>query len=123
MEERQRTKSQTTRVMTTKENLMDTTNKVKHTPGPWNVIDSSGLFESYNEGVGVGPCGYCSRIETSTQMAIDVWGHKTSEEETRATANIIAAAPDLLSACACALDHPDEGVREIIRQAIKKATS
>jgi hypothetical protein len=109
---------------------MDTTveNKVKHTPGPWVAEGSTqGLFESYNEGVGVGdPSGYCLRITTTTRLAIDVWGHGASKEETRATANIIAASPDLLEIVQMLSNHSalenEPSIKFMIQKALEKAT-
>lgn len=65
--------------------------KTKHTPGPWEV-DSCGDPLIVN-----GPeHGDASIVAILATDAANAWGY--GEEETRANARLIAAAPDLLDA-------------------------
>jgi hypothetical protein len=67
---------------------------MKHTPGPWVVHFSRAQVDAF-DGEDGQPLPVCKLL----------WPiKKRSEAETRANANLIAAAPDLLAACKSAAD-------------------
>jgi hypothetical protein len=66
---------------------------MEHTKGPWKF---NGHVEDLNFTKLDGYFGFTSMIETPTRLRIDVWGHMTGAEETKKTAELIAAAPELL---------------------------
>ena len=62
--------------------------RTQHTPGPWHVTGD--YVRNENDGL-VGE-------------ALNLWANvKTPTDERKANARLIAAAPDLLAACRCAL--------------------
>jgi hypothetical protein len=62
----------------------------KHTPGPWKVQPGEISLGPYNKGLMVGPLQYAK---------VHVVGpfEKPLDEETRANARLVAAAPELLA--------------------------
>lgn len=100
------------------------TNEIKHTPGPWEYIDGKGIK--------VGKYIWTLTTDDLEYKA----GPGMSDEEIDAVGNLIAAAPELLEACASAVSAiqtlyhrlPDESDRDrilhwgdIIGKAINKA--
>lgn len=85
---------------------------VQHTPGPWHV-GSDGVVK-------VGAAGadhYCPPLRVASGWREDAWCGSDGNDETRANARLIAAAPDLRAAlnsilpsplCGESWDLPDE---------------
>jgi hypothetical protein len=96
---------------------VDPMNNAKHTPGPWEHDDSTG--------VGV-------PLATGTQWFDVLGASEVATAQDYANARLIAAAPDLLEALRGVLDHFDpyatpgceenEQAYETARDAIRKAT-
>jgi hypothetical protein len=92
----------------------------KHTPGPWKFRDDSKFFKTnpfsvYIQGGGVHSAAIANIPRKQT----------IPEEEARANALLIAAAPDLLEALKFAqsiIGHPDDVGSQMIAAAIAKAT-
>ncbi len=92
----------------------------KHTPGPWKFRDDSKFFKTnpfsvYIQGGGVHSAAIANIPRKQT----------IPEEEARANALLIAAAPDLLEALKFAqsiIGHPDDAGSQMIAAAIAKAT-
>ena len=67
-------------------------------------------------------------IIKGSRVHFDVWGHGISEEENKANAQLIAAAPNLLKACEISLKafielgiKPNQNCRNQVQKAISKA--
>jgi len=71
---------------------MKTENAVKHTPGPWKVIENG--RGNYQHGIGTD-----NRAPIQAMIAyVDVASKLTDKNSRMANARLIAAAPDLLAA-------------------------
>lgn len=79
-----------------------------HTAGPWELAGWNGICNSQGEAIATVP---------------HVRGHSSiTQDEAKANARLIAAAPDLLEACKAALTEGDDYVAmEKIKAAIRKA--
>ena len=76
--------------------------KVEHTPGPWFHTDPrepGSVFIYRDDGKGREPGEYLAEIYSDEEHGCDV-----SDNEQYANAALIAACPDLLSACVAALE-------------------
>lgn len=95
------------------------TNATKHCPGPWRVVARKNA-----RGQELTPCVVAPRTYTSRPGPVAVLT-AISHAETNANARLIAAAPDLLTACEAALndrmykDWP--GIADLLKAAIAKA--
>jgi hypothetical protein len=102
--------------------------ELKHTPGPWKLkdwtsYDQQGVIEAYGEQV----------VDANDHMVSSATIEGASEGE-EANARLIAAAPELLSACLAVMDAHAEFRREypnvtdeapclgLVREAVAKAT-
>jgi hypothetical protein len=82
----------------------------KHTPGPWIVHENTNLITAENYIV-------CENIAPTHPRGLPEW-----DERTRATARLIAAAPELLEALKTMLaDDPQFTARAKAEAAIAKA--
>ena len=84
-------------------------NEIKHSPAPWEIAETTRDILAETKGEGNG------------------WYEIALSVNTKANAQLIAAAPELLEACKMALplsiQSPKElEVRELMKKAIKKAT-
>jgi hypothetical protein len=102
--------------------------KTKHTPGPWLTLECQANLDCKEWAI------YCSRpakngCRENPRIAIceEMGGSYIGEDEGRANAQLIAAAPDLLAAAIAALsiiqiERPDGSICADLIAAITKAT-
>lgn len=89
---------------------------MKHTSGPWSEKSIGAVYRRFN-GKGI------------NQLMVEIKGGKGDEDECRANARLIAAAPELLEALESALKtaefqkDPFRSWHEEARRAIAKATT
>lgn len=103
----------------------------KHTPGPWKVDSYGGITGGPNYLTSVAETfsykwAHCEATSAHkhSQEAADYCGQMF--DEAKANGALIAAAPELLSACREAeayfsVTHADDEVRDLLRAAIAKA--
>ena len=87
-----------------------------HTPGPWRVYEVGGKFSE--PAIGVQPCDRV-KSDICPTSGMDT---RRSEEEVRANATLIAAAPDMLQALRDLLEIGDVMSREAAAAIINRAT-
>jgi len=92
---------------------MDSKTKTKHTPGPWEWGDLPG--GRFTNELVVRPAGEFPHGEWIADVG------SRYDDERRANAALIAAAPDLLAAAQAALEDR-LGWRRELRRAVEKAT-
>ncbi len=107
----------------------------KHTPGPWEAWEVYDEVDQRQRLTIAVPCR-CVVCRDSLRLggvgvhggthitALYEWGGGI-DEEVRANARLIAAAPDLLAACEAAAEHfrdTDAPLGEMLRAAIARAT-
>lgn len=94
---------------------------MKHTEGPWMVIDSEREDSLPGEQQVIGSRGglVCDLMPTLTPLAI---------EESKSNAHLIASAPELLEACKLSLNHGNfkafshkHDIKKMLEDAIAKA--
>lgn len=96
---------------------------VKHTPGPWNVMEPAANEDGIAVVGGGQPLSSEEGMVAWCQRYMHTDGHDT---ENMANARLIAAAPELLEACKVGIESIDPvtenaEVRKILRDAINRA--
>jgi len=72
--------------------------KTKHTKGEWELSETIEMNEWGTYGIDID-------VKHGEREIISIWGSSEGiDDETMANAKLVAAAPDLLSACQCVTD-------------------
>jgi hypothetical protein len=96
--------------------------KPKHTPGPWRVQDNT---------IGTNEVGHQLRVDSNDGAVADCGRSPHVDEQSRANARLIAAAPTLLKAVKLALmelerisyqKRADQKIIDLLNKAVAKAT-
>lgn len=79
-------------------------NKMKHTPGPWTIVDENELGTENSEKV---PYGIWADGDDESVRIAGIMCEKLSPSEVGANARLISAAPQLLDAIMAIFEHPE----------------